>query len=68
MKNYLLAFLLALLVVLTGMSLRRSVAGIGTSPVPMPPNAIGIGTMPAPMPPNAIGIGTSPVPMPPNRK
>ncbi len=37
MKNYLLAFLLALLVVLTGMSLRRSVAGMGTSPVPMPP-------------------------------
>jgi hypothetical protein len=68
MKNYLLAFLLALLVVLTGMSLRRSVAGIGTMPPPMPPNAIGIGTMPPPMPPNAIGIGTWPVPMPPNRK
>lgn len=52
MKNYLLAFLLALLVVLTGMSLRRSVAGMGTSPVPMPPNAIGMGTSPVPMPPN----------------
>ena len=68
MKNYLLAFLLALLVVLTSMSLRRSVAGIGTAPVPMPPNATGIGTAPVPMPPNAIGIGTAPVPMPPNRK
>jgi hypothetical protein len=66
MKNYLLAFLLALLVVLTGMSLRRSAAGIGGSPVPMPPNAIGIGGSPVPMPPNAIGMGTSPVPMPPN--
>jgi hypothetical protein len=53
MKNYLLAFLLALLVVLTGMSLRRSVAGIGGSPAPMPPNAVGIGGSPAPMPPNA---------------
>jgi hypothetical protein len=66
MKNYLLAFLLALLVVLTGMSLRRSAAGIGGSPVPMPPNAIGIGGSPVPMPPNATGIGGSPVPMPPN--
>jgi len=53
MKNYLLAFLLALLVVLTGMSLRRSVAGIGGSPPPMPPNAVGIGGSPPPMPPNA---------------
>jgi len=68
MKNYLLAFLLALLVVLTGMSLRRSAAGIGGSPPPMPPNAVWIGTSPPPMPPNAVGIGTSPPPMPPNRK
>jgi hypothetical protein len=66
MKNYLLAFMLALLVVLTSMSLRRSVAGIGGSPVPMPPNATGIGGSPVPMPPNATGIGGSPVPMPPN--
>lgn len=68
MKNYFLTFLLALLVVLTSMSLRQAAAGIGTSPAPMPPNVIGIGTSPAPMPPNAIGIGTSPAPMPPNAR
>jgi len=51
MKNYLLTFLLALLVVLTSMSLRRSVAGIGTSPVPVPPTVLGIGTSPVPVPP-----------------
>lgn len=51
MKNYLLAFLLAVLVVLSAVSLRRSVAGItsagasqklvaiGTEPVPPFPHA-----------------------------
>lgn len=68
MKNYLLTFLLALLVVLTGMSLRRAAAGIGTSPVPVPPTAVGIGTSPVPVPPTALGIGTSPVPVPPTRR
>lgn len=53
MKNYILSFLLALLVVMTSMSLRRSAAGIGTSPVPIPPNVMGIGTSPVPVPPNA---------------
>jgi hypothetical protein len=37
MKNSLLAFSLALLVVLSGASIRKSVAGIGTSPMPLPP-------------------------------
>ncbi len=52
MKNYLLTFVLALLVVLTGMTVRRAVAGIGGSPVPLPPNATGIGGSPVPLPPN----------------
>lgn len=34
MKNYFLAFVLAVLVVLTAVSLRRSVVGIGGDPVP----------------------------------
>ncbi len=68
MKNYFIALLLAVLVVLSSLGLQRAVAGIGTSPVPMPPNAVGIGTSPVPMPPNAVGIGTSPVPMPPNAR
>jgi hypothetical protein len=66
MKNYLLTFVLALLVVLTGMTVRRAVAGIGGSPVPLPPNVTGIGGSPVPLPPNVTGIGGSPVPLPPN--
>jgi hypothetical protein len=66
MKNYILAFLLALLVVLSAVTLRRSVARIGGSPIPWPPNAVGIGGSPIPWPPNAVGIGGSPIPWPPN--
>ena len=66
MKNYILSFLLALLVVMTSMSLRRSVAGIGGAPVPIPPNVVGIGGAPVPIPPNVAGIGGAPVPIPPN--
>jgi len=52
MKNYFFAFLLALLVVLSGVSLRRSVVGIGTAPAPLPPmTSVAIGTAPAPLPP-----------------
>lgn len=77
MKNCVLAVLLALLVVLTGITLRRSLAGrgvagvagqtlvaIGTEPVPLPPS-VGIGTEPVPLPPSQVGIGTEPVPLPP---
>jgi hypothetical protein len=77
MKNYVLAFALALLVVLAGMSLRTATGGtaalgIGGSPVPLPPkNAIGmvgIGGSPVPLPPKkALGIGGSPVPLPPKK-
>jgi hypothetical protein len=76
MKNLVLTFLLALLVVATAMSLRRTVAGtapsggqgstliaIGTGPVPYPPPQ-SIGTGPVPYPPKH-SIGTGPVPYPP---
>lgn len=66
MRNFLVAFLLALLVVLTSVSVRRSVVGIGGTPPPMPPNYLAIGGTPPPMPPNAVGIGGTPPPMPPN--
>lgn len=56
MKNYLLAFLLALLIVLSGASLRKGVAGQG---------GLGIGSSPIPLPPTAVGIGSSPIPLPP---
>jgi len=65
MKNYLLALVLALLVVLTGMTLRRSAAGIGGAPVPLPPAAVHIGGAPVPLPPAALHIGGAPVPLPP---
>ena len=67
MKNYALTFLLAVLIVMTGTGLRRGFAGIGGSPVPMPPPRVaGIGGSPVPMPPPRVaGIGGSPVPMPP---
>jgi hypothetical protein len=61
-KNNFLAFVLAVLVVLSGLALRKSIASIGTEPVPMP-HAVAIGTEPVPMP-HALRIGTEPVPMP----
>ncbi|MFZ0963377.1 MAG: hypothetical protein WAO35_21150 [Terriglobia bacterium] len=77
MKNYFLAFILAVFVVLSGVSIRRSVAGIGGTPAPIPPmqgqavDAFGIGGTPAPIPPmqgqaiDAFGIGGTPAPIPP---
>ncbi len=66
MKNYFLALVLALLVVLSSVSIRRSVLGIGTAPAPIPPmSGVGIGTAPAPIPPmSAVGIGTAPETLP----
>jgi hypothetical protein len=61
-KNNFLAFVLAVLVVLSGLALRKSIASIGTDPVPMP-HMVAIGTDPVPMP-HAVRIGTDPVPMP----
>jgi hypothetical protein len=53
MKNYLLASVLALLVALSIVTLRRSVVGIGGTPAPIPPmtTTLGIGGTPAPIPP-----------------
>jgi len=84
MKNFTLTFLLALLVVLTAICVRRTVAGtatapgesptlvaIGTDPVPLPPphKLVGIGTDPVPLPPpKKLAIGTDPVPLPPPKK
>lgn len=64
MKNYFLTCVLAVLVVLTGVSLKQSVAGIGGSPVPpVPPSSTAIGGSPVPpVPPSLMGIGGSPVP------
>jgi len=82
-KNFNLAILIALLVVLTSVTIRRSVGGfgtdqsslaplgmiaIGTSPAPLPPSPK-IGTSPAPLPPSPkYQIGTSPAPLPPSPK
>ncbi len=51
MKNYVLALLLALLVVLTSMALRRSVFGGGGSHVPRASTTVAIGGSPVPLPP-----------------
>ncbi len=76
MRNYFLAFALAVLVVLAGISLRSATGGsaalgIGGSPVPLPhkmaigvnPPSLGIGGSPVPLP-QRMGIGGSPVPLP----
>ncbi len=54
MKNYVLTFLLALLVVLTGMTLRRAVVGIGGTPMPPFPPSVAIGGTPMPPFPPAM--------------
>jgi len=69
MKNYFLTFALAVLVVLTGVSLKQSMAAIGGAPVPpLPPNVTAIGGAPVPpLPPSARAIGGAPVPpLPPS--
>jgi hypothetical protein len=68
-KNFNLAILFALLVVLTTVTVRRSVGGFAldnSSAAPL--GMIAIGTSPAPLPPmggNNPHIGTSPAPLPP---
>jgi len=78
MKNYVLTFVLAVLVVLASVSLRRAIApssvdvsstgtllAIGPSPAPLPPRVSAIGPSPAPLPPRDSAIGPSPAPLPP---
>jgi hypothetical protein len=75
MKNYFLTFVLAVLVVLTGLTLRHSVANatqsglaqnnltaIGGTPAPPLPQAVAIGGTPAPPLPQAAAIGGTPAP------
>jgi hypothetical protein len=75
MKNYFLSFVLAVLVVLAGVTLRHSVANasqsnlgqnnlvaIGGSPTPPLPHAVAIGGSPTPPLPHEAGIGGSPTP------
>jgi hypothetical protein len=56
MKNYLLTFLLAVLVVLTGVTLRRVLAASGTSPVPPLPKVLASGTSPVPPLPKVLQV------------
>lgn len=79
MRNYILTFVLAVLVVLASVSLRRAFAtnavdmssatlvAIGPSPAPIPPrSSMAIGPSPAPIPPrSSMAIGPSPAPIPP---
>jgi hypothetical protein len=81
MKNYILTFLLTVLVVLASVSLRRAFAanGVGTTnegvvlaigpgPMPIPPSRVAIGPGPMPIPPSRVAIGPGPMPIPPNSR
>ena len=67
MKNYLLTLLLAMLVVLAAVTLRRGLAGVVGPGVSGPTNTTAIGVSPVPLPPT-IAIGVSPVPLPPTAR
>lgn len=79
MKNYILTFLLAVLVVLASVSLRKtfaatgsvttnaaSLVAIGPAPMPFPPGKVAIGPAPMPFPPGKVAIGPAPMPFPPS--
>ena len=64
MKNYILTLVLAVLVVLASVSLRKAFAAsvvVGSSPATF----FAIGPSPAPLPPKVAAIGPSPAPLPP---
>ncbi len=68
MKNYILTFLLAVLVVLAATTLRKNlVASMGVAPSPYSPVGMAIGGSPIPFPPKNAErmIGGSPIPFPP---
>ena len=81
MKNYCLLFVLAVLVVLTGVTLRNNFAAaigsagknsprveaIGGDPVPPFPKQVAIGGDPVPPFPKVVAIGGDPVPPFPKR-
>jgi len=64
MKNLVLTFLLAVLIVLTAVSVRRVVAGNAPA-AGQGPTLIAIGPEPVPWPPD-VTIGPEPVPWPPD--
>lgn len=79
MKSYILTFLLAVLVVMASVSLRRmfasnqpvpnnatSLVAIGPGPMPFPPK-VAIGPGPMPFPPK-VTIGPGPMPFPPKNQ
>jgi hypothetical protein len=61
-KNYFLLFVLAVLIVLTGVTLRKTFAVTNASPAQHVSNAVAIGTEPVPPWPKKLAIGTEPVP------
>ncbi len=66
MRNYVLTLLLAVLVVLTGLTVRRSILGAAKSGADRRTSLMAIGSSPVPVPPPALAsIGSSPVPVPP---
>ncbi|HUZ45957.1 MAG TPA: hypothetical protein VMW54_04910 [Terriglobia bacterium] len=65
MKNYTLTVLLAVLVVLTSVMLRKSFAG--AAPLSSEGGTlVAIGPAPVPLPPHVAAIGPAPVPLPPH--
>jgi hypothetical protein len=60
-KNYILAFVLAVLVVLTGVTLRQSIASTNSG-ISSTKNLVAIGGSPVPPIPQNPAIGGSPVP------
>lgn len=67
MKNTVLTLLLAVLVVVTSVMLRRSFAQAATA-TNSGNTLVAIGPMPVPLPPHASAIGPMPVPLPPHVK
>ena len=66
MKNYILTFLLAVLVVLASVTLRRAIAANGVSTTNTGA-VLAIGPGPVPIPPSQVAIGPGPVPIPPSK-
>lgn len=63
MKNLIVTFLLAVLIVLASASLRKAFAIGGSPPPPLPTHVTGIGgSPPPPLPTHVLGIGGSPPP------
>jgi hypothetical protein len=66
MKNYILTFVLGILVVLTSVSLRHMIASNSVS-ASSAATLVAIGPGPVPLPQSRVAIGPGPVPLPPSR-